>query len=111
MVTHVCIGSEAELDISLDVLTDLVVLHTSLLMRYATFVKVQIWVYMRFWVPYTTLPQIQNRLVLLQNRDIGKSCTCKAFLSGERQWSEVKGICCQIVSCKIGLHDFLRGEI
>uniref|UniRef100_A0A8D2NQY4 FA complementation group D2 n=1 Tax=Zosterops lateralis melanops TaxID=1220523 RepID=A0A8D2NQY4_ZOSLA len=39
LVTHVCIGSEAELDISLDVLTDLVVLHTSLLMRYATFVK------------------------------------------------------------------------
>ncbi|NWR83138.1 FACD2 protein, partial [Furnarius figulus] len=39
LVTHVCSGSEAELDISLDVLTDLVVLHTSLLMRYATFVK------------------------------------------------------------------------
>lgn len=40
LVTHVCSGSETELDISLDVLTDLVVLHTSLLMRYATFVKV-----------------------------------------------------------------------
>ncbi|XP_069722430.1 Fanconi anemia group D2 protein [Phaenicophaeus curvirostris] len=39
LVTHVCSGSEAELDISLDVLTDLVKLHTSLLMRYATFVK------------------------------------------------------------------------
>ncbi|NWS30507.1 FACD2 protein, partial [Polioptila caerulea] len=39
LVTHVCSGSEAELDISLDVLTDLVVLHMSLLMRYATFVK------------------------------------------------------------------------
>lgn len=40
LVTHVCSGSETELDISLDVLTDLVVLHTSQLMRYATFVKV-----------------------------------------------------------------------
>ncbi|XP_053932077.1 Fanconi anemia group D2 protein isoform X2 [Cuculus canorus] len=39
LVTHVCNGSETELDISLDVLTDLVKLHTSLLMRYATFVK------------------------------------------------------------------------
>ncbi|NWH90010.1 FACD2 protein, partial [Aegithalos caudatus] len=39
LVTHVCIGSDSELDISLDVLRDLVVLHTSLLMRYATFVK------------------------------------------------------------------------
>ncbi|XP_031976966.1 Fanconi anemia group D2 protein isoform X1 [Corvus moneduloides] len=39
LVTHVCSGSETELDISLDVLTDLVVLHTSLLMHYATFVK------------------------------------------------------------------------
>uniref|UniRef100_A0A8C0E8P2 FA complementation group D2 n=1 Tax=Bubo bubo TaxID=30461 RepID=A0A8C0E8P2_BUBBB len=39
LVTHVCSGTETELDISLDVLTDLVVLHTSLLMRYATFVK------------------------------------------------------------------------
>ncbi|NWR01050.1 FACD2 protein, partial [Paradoxornis webbianus] len=39
LVTHVCVGSDTELDISLDVLTDLVVLHTSLLMRYATFVK------------------------------------------------------------------------
>ncbi|NXE16341.1 FACD2 protein, partial [Lophotis ruficrista] len=39
LVTHVCSGNETELDISLDVLTDLVVLHTSLLMRYATFVK------------------------------------------------------------------------
>ncbi|NWZ33542.1 FACD2 protein, partial [Brachypodius atriceps] len=39
LVTHVCVGSETEVDISLDVLTDLVVLHTSLLMRYATFVK------------------------------------------------------------------------
>ncbi|RLV99437.1 hypothetical protein DV515_00009687, partial [Chloebia gouldiae] len=39
LVTHVCSGAETELDISLDVLTDLVVLHTSLLMRYATFVK------------------------------------------------------------------------
>ncbi|KFP79964.1 Fanconi anemia group D2 protein, partial [Acanthisitta chloris] len=39
LVTHVCSGSETELDISLDVLTDLVVLHTSLLLRYATFVK------------------------------------------------------------------------
>uniref|UniRef100_A0A8C4XTV2 FA complementation group D2 n=1 Tax=Falco tinnunculus TaxID=100819 RepID=A0A8C4XTV2_FALTI len=40
LVTHVCSGNETELDISLDVLTDLVMLHTSLLMRYATFVKV-----------------------------------------------------------------------
>uniref|UniRef100_A0A663MDP7 FA complementation group D2 n=1 Tax=Athene cunicularia TaxID=194338 RepID=A0A663MDP7_ATHCN len=39
LVTHVCSGTETELDISLDVLTDLVVLHASLLMRYATFVK------------------------------------------------------------------------
>ncbi|XP_030314496.1 Fanconi anemia group D2 protein [Calypte anna] len=39
LVTHVCSGNEAELDISLDVLTDLVVLHTSPLMRYATFLK------------------------------------------------------------------------
>ncbi|NXJ74553.1 FACD2 protein, partial [Trogon melanurus] len=39
LVTHVCSGSETELDISLDVLADLVMLHTSLLMRYATFVK------------------------------------------------------------------------
>ncbi|NXD67820.1 FACD2 protein, partial [Eolophus roseicapillus] len=39
LVTHVCSGNETELDICLDVLTDLVVLHTSLLMRYATFVK------------------------------------------------------------------------
>ncbi|NWW75961.1 FACD2 protein, partial [Climacteris rufus] len=39
LVTHVCSGSETELDISLDVLTDLVVLHTSLLLRYATFLK------------------------------------------------------------------------
>ncbi|XP_062466664.1 Fanconi anemia group D2 protein [Pezoporus occidentalis] len=39
LVTHVCSGNETELDVSLDVLTDLVVLHTSLLMRYATFVK------------------------------------------------------------------------
>ncbi|XP_074952297.1 Fanconi anemia group D2 protein isoform X3 [Phalacrocorax aristotelis] len=39
LVTHICSGSETELDISLDVLTDLVTLHTSLLMRYATFVK------------------------------------------------------------------------
>ncbi|XP_075015247.1 Fanconi anemia group D2 protein isoform X4 [Calonectris borealis] len=39
LVTHVCSGNETELDISLDVLTDLVLLHTSLLMRYATFVK------------------------------------------------------------------------
>ncbi|KAM6344352.1 LOW QUALITY PROTEIN: Fanconi anemia group D2 protein [Alca torda] len=39
LVTHVCSGNETELDISLDVLTDLVMLHTSLLMRYATFVK------------------------------------------------------------------------
>ncbi|NXP00386.1 FACD2 protein, partial [Certhia brachydactyla] len=39
LVTHVCSGSETELDISLDVLTDLVVLHPSLLMRYASFVK------------------------------------------------------------------------
>ncbi|NWV77983.1 FACD2 protein, partial [Dasyornis broadbenti] len=39
LVTHVCSGSETELDISLDVLTDLVVLHTSLLMHHATFVK------------------------------------------------------------------------
>ncbi|NWR79930.1 FACD2 protein, partial [Centropus unirufus] len=39
LVTHVCSGSETEVDISLDVLTDLVKLHTSLLMRYATFVK------------------------------------------------------------------------
>uniref|UniRef100_A0A8C2TEY9 FA complementation group D2 n=1 Tax=Coturnix japonica TaxID=93934 RepID=A0A8C2TEY9_COTJA len=39
LVTHVCSGNETELDISLDVLTDLVIQHTSLLMRYATFVK------------------------------------------------------------------------
>ncbi|NWW91644.1 FACD2 protein, partial [Rhynochetos jubatus] len=39
LVTHVCSGNETELDIALDVLTDLVMLHTSLLMRYATFVK------------------------------------------------------------------------
>ncbi|XP_051483302.1 Fanconi anemia group D2 protein isoform X2 [Apus apus] len=39
LVTHVCSGNETEVDISLDVLTDLVMLHTSLLMRYATFVK------------------------------------------------------------------------
>ncbi|NXL64376.1 FACD2 protein, partial [Chordeiles acutipennis] len=39
LVTHVCSGNESELDISLDVLTDLVMVHTSLLMRYATFVK------------------------------------------------------------------------
>ncbi|NXI58264.1 FACD2 protein, partial [Chloroceryle aenea] len=39
LVTHVCSGNETELDISLDVLTDLVMLHTSLLIRYATFVK------------------------------------------------------------------------
>uniref|UniRef100_G1MUH9 FA complementation group D2 n=1 Tax=Meleagris gallopavo TaxID=9103 RepID=G1MUH9_MELGA len=39
LVTHICSGNETELDISLDVLTDLVILHTSLLMRYATFVK------------------------------------------------------------------------
>uniref|UniRef100_A0A8C9FAQ0 FA complementation group D2 n=1 Tax=Pavo cristatus TaxID=9049 RepID=A0A8C9FAQ0_PAVCR len=39
LVTHVCSGNETELDVSLDVLTDLVILHTSLLMRYATFVK------------------------------------------------------------------------
>lgn len=64
-----------------------------------------------FWVPYTTLPQIQNRPILLQNRGIGKSCTFKDFLSGQRQWSEVKVICCQSVSCKIGLYDFLTGEV
>ncbi|XP_042655668.1 Fanconi anemia group D2 protein isoform X2 [Tyto alba] len=39
LVTHVCSGNETELDISLDVLTDLVVLHTSLMIRYASFVK------------------------------------------------------------------------
>ncbi|NXA05170.1 FACD2 protein, partial [Sapayoa aenigma] len=39
LVTHVCSGNEAELDVSLDVLRDLVVLHTALLMRYASFVK------------------------------------------------------------------------
>lgn len=39
LVTHVCSGNETELDISLDVLTDLVILHPSLLLRYATFVK------------------------------------------------------------------------
>ncbi|NXX51747.1 FACD2 protein, partial [Tricholaema leucomelas] len=39
LVTHVCSGSETEVDISLDVLRDLVTLHTALLMRYATFVK------------------------------------------------------------------------
>ncbi|NXX77188.1 FACD2 protein, partial [Urocolius indicus] len=39
LVTHVCSGNETELDVSLDVLTDLVTLHTSLLIRYATFVK------------------------------------------------------------------------
>lgn len=85
LVTHVCSGSETELDISLDVLTDLVVLHTSLLMRYATFVKVCGFMF-HFWVSYTTLPQIQNRPVLLQNRGIGKTCSCKAILSGEMQW-------------------------
>lgn len=40
LVTHVCSGNQTEVDISLDVLMDLVVLHTSLLMRYATSVKV-----------------------------------------------------------------------
>ncbi|NXO04514.1 FACD2 protein, partial [Rhinopomastus cyanomelas] len=39
LVTHVCSGSEMEQNASLDALTDLVVLHTSLLVRYATFVK------------------------------------------------------------------------
>ncbi|NXF38228.1 FACD2 protein, partial [Nyctibius bracteatus] len=39
LMTHVCSGNETELDISLDILTDLVMLHTSLLMRYTTFVK------------------------------------------------------------------------
>ncbi|NWV01184.1 FACD2 protein, partial [Upupa epops] len=39
LVTHVCNGNETEQNVSLDVLTDLVTLHTSLLMRYATFVK------------------------------------------------------------------------
>ncbi|NXW55420.1 FACD2 protein, partial [Eurystomus gularis] len=39
LVTHVCSGNEAELDISLDVLMALVTLHTSLLMRYAAFLK------------------------------------------------------------------------
>lgn len=72
---------------------------------------VHFWVYTRFRVPYTTLPQIQNGPLLLQNRGIGKTCTCNAFLPGERQWSEVKGICCQSVSCKIGLYDFFaRGN-
>ncbi|NXX22750.1 FACD2 protein, partial [Podargus strigoides] len=40
LVTHACSGNEMELDISLDVLTDLVVLHTSLLTRYAACVKI-----------------------------------------------------------------------
>ncbi|KAM4653984.1 Fanconi anemia group D2 protein isoform 3-T3 [Amazona ochrocephala] len=39
LVTHVCSGNETELDVSLNVLTDLVVLHTSRMMRYTTFVK------------------------------------------------------------------------
>uniref|UniRef100_A0A8C0IKY4 FA complementation group D2 n=1 Tax=Chelonoidis abingdonii TaxID=106734 RepID=A0A8C0IKY4_CHEAB len=39
LVTHICGGNDAEVDISLDVLTDLVTLHTSSLIRYATFVK------------------------------------------------------------------------
>ncbi|XP_053890194.1 Fanconi anemia group D2 protein isoform X1 [Malaclemys terrapin pileata] len=39
LVTHVCGGNDVEMDISLDVLTDLVTLHTSSLIRYATFVK------------------------------------------------------------------------
>ncbi|NXT76631.1 FACD2 protein, partial [Zapornia atra] len=39
LVTHVCSGAEAELDIALAVLTDLVALHTPLLLRYATLVK------------------------------------------------------------------------
>ncbi|XP_074861679.1 Fanconi anemia group D2 protein isoform X2 [Carettochelys insculpta] len=39
LVTHVCGGNDVEVDISLDVLTDLVTLHTTSLMRYATFVK------------------------------------------------------------------------
>lgn len=40
LVTHVCSGTDAEVDISLDVLTDLVTQHTSVLMCYAAFVKV-----------------------------------------------------------------------
>lgn len=40
LVTHICGGNDVEVDISLDVLTDLVTLHTSSLMRYASFVKV-----------------------------------------------------------------------
>ncbi|XP_067417363.1 Fanconi anemia group D2 protein [Emydura macquarii macquarii] len=39
LVTHICGGNDVEVDISLDVLTDLVTLHTSSLMRYASFVK------------------------------------------------------------------------
>ncbi|XP_037759353.1 Fanconi anemia group D2 protein isoform X3 [Chelonia mydas] len=39
LVTHICGGNDVEVDISLDVLTDLVTLHTSSLIRYATFVK------------------------------------------------------------------------
>ncbi|KYO27801.1 Fanconi anemia group D2 protein [Alligator mississippiensis] len=39
LVTHVCSGTDAEVDISLDVLTDLVTQHTSVLMCYAAFVK------------------------------------------------------------------------
>ncbi|XP_065409268.1 Fanconi anemia group D2 protein isoform X10 [Chrysemys picta bellii] len=39
LVTHVCGGNDVEMDISLDVLTDLVTLHTSSLICYATFVK------------------------------------------------------------------------
>nr|XP_025046210.1 Fanconi anemia group D2 protein [Pelodiscus sinensis] len=39
LVTHVCGGSEAEVDISLDVLMDLVSLHTCPLRRYTTFLK------------------------------------------------------------------------
>lgn len=86
MVNHVCSGNETELDISLDVLTDLVVLHTSLLMRYAIFVKVRI--HAAVQDPYTTLPQIQNRSVLFRNRGNGTICTCKAVCLEKR-------ICCE----------------
>uniref|UniRef100_A0A8V1A8U6 Fanconi anemia complementation group D2 n=1 Tax=Gallus gallus TaxID=9031 RepID=A0A8V1A8U6_CHICK len=50
LVTHVCSGNETELDISLDVLTDLVILHPSLLLRYATFVKDDMHMVIRKWL-------------------------------------------------------------
>lgn len=64
LVTHVCSGSETEVDISLDVLRDLVTLHTALLMRYATFLKVGV----LLGVYCTHVPQVQSRLVLFRYR-------------------------------------------